>query len=103
MSQSEEYIKLISQDDFEFIIKRDVAMLNGTINNMLTGAGKYRWIFPVDRSALFAEQQENQVKFEEIKYAPHSYTAPSYRIVVLFWRRFVSTSIINQNTMTQTH
>lgn len=36
-----EYIKLISSDDHEFIIKRKYAILSGTIDDMLTGPGQF--------------------------------------------------------------
>lgn len=41
-----EYIKLISSDNHEFIIKREHAMTSNTIRAMLSGPGKMRiWIF----------------------------------------------------------
>lgn len=36
-----EYIKLVSSDDHEFIIKRKYAILSGTIDDMLTGPGQF--------------------------------------------------------------
>ncbi len=35
-----EYVKLISSDEFEFIIDRKCAMASGTIKNMLSSPGK---------------------------------------------------------------
>lgn len=35
------YVKLISSDGHEFIVKRDHALTSGTIKAMLSGPGKY--------------------------------------------------------------
>ena len=35
------YVKLISSDDHEFIIKREHALTSGTIKSMLSGPGEY--------------------------------------------------------------
>merc|ERR1719431_1282287 len=48
------YVKLISSDGHEFIIKRANAMTSGTIKAMLSGPGQ------------FLENETNQVKFKEI-------------------------------------
>uniref|UniRef100_A0A8C5NAK1 SKP1 component POZ domain-containing protein n=1 Tax=Gouania willdenowi TaxID=441366 RepID=A0A8C5NAK1_GOUWI len=34
------YVKLISSDDHEFIVKREHALVSGTIKAMLSGPGK---------------------------------------------------------------
>lgn len=48
------YIKLISQDGHEFIIKREYALISNTIKAMLNGPGQ------------FSENKSNQVNFREI-------------------------------------
>ncbi|VDN56786.1 unnamed protein product [Dracunculus medinensis] len=48
------YVKLISSDNHEFIIKKDFAMISGTIKAMLSGPG------------TFAENESNEVHFKEI-------------------------------------
>lgn len=35
------YIKLISSDGYEFIVKREIAMASGTIKAMLSGPGQF--------------------------------------------------------------
>ena len=44
------YVKLISSDGHEFIVKRDHALTSGTIKAMLSGPGQ------------FAENETNEVK-----------------------------------------
>merc|ERR1712111_179189 len=48
------YVKLISSDGHEFIVKRDHALTSGTIKAMLSGPGQ------------FAENETNEVNFREI-------------------------------------
>ena len=48
------YVKLISCDDQEFIVKREHALTSGTIKAMLSGPGQ------------FSENETNEVKFREI-------------------------------------
>ncbi|XP_076318931.1 elongin-C-like isoform X1 [Tachypleus tridentatus] len=48
------YVKLISSDGHEFIIKREHALTSGTIKAMLSGPGQ------------FAENETNEVNFREI-------------------------------------
>ncbi|XP_050438578.1 elongin-C-like [Adelges cooleyi] len=48
------YIKLISSDDHEFIIKREHAMTSETIKAMLSGPGQ------------FSENQTNMIHFKDI-------------------------------------
>ena len=48
------YIKLISRDGHEFIVRRELAFLSGTIKAMLSGPGQ------------FAENETNEVSFREI-------------------------------------
>eukprot|EP00092_Neocalanus_flemingeri_P091357 GFUD01115816.1.p1 GENE.GFUD01115816.1~~GFUD01115816.1.p1 ORF type:complete len:114 (+),score=41.93 GFUD01115816.1:137-478(+) len=48
------YVKLISSDGHEFIVKRDQALTSGTIKAMLSGPGQ------------FAENETNEVNFREI-------------------------------------
>ena len=48
------YVKLISSDGHEFIVKRDLALTSGTIKAMLSGPGQ------------FAENEINELKFREI-------------------------------------
>uniref|UniRef100_A0A915C5X6 Elongin-C n=1 Tax=Parascaris univalens TaxID=6257 RepID=A0A915C5X6_PARUN len=48
------YVKLISSDGHEFIIKKDLALTSGTIKAMLSGPGTY------------AENESNEVNFREI-------------------------------------
>lgn len=50
-----EYIKLISSDDHEFILKREAALMSGTIRAMMTGPGK------------FTENETNVIRFKEIQ------------------------------------
>ncbi|KAJ3331314.1 hypothetical protein HDU76_003496 [Blyttiomyces sp. JEL0837] len=52
---SEESVKLISSDGFEFIIDRKCAMASGTIKNMLSSPGQ------------FTESVQNEVTFRDIK------------------------------------
>lgn len=52
-NSSSEYVKLISADDFTFVIDRRVAMGSGTIRNMLAGQ--------------FTESAENEIHFRDIK------------------------------------
>ncbi|XP_055976895.1 elongin-C-like [Sorex fumeus] len=48
------YVKLISSDGHEFIVKREHALTSGTIKAMLSGPGQ------------FAENETNEVSFAEI-------------------------------------
>eukprot|EP00112_Aurelia_sp_Birch-Aquarium-sp1_P014484 Seg3130.2 transcript_id=Seg3130.2/GoldUCD/mRNA.D3Y31 product=Elongin-C protein_id=Seg3130.2/GoldUCD/D3Y31 len=48
------YVKLISSDEHEFVIKRDHALTSGTIKAMLSGPGQ------------FSENETNEVRFREI-------------------------------------
>uniref|UniRef100_T1J396 Elongin-C n=1 Tax=Strigamia maritima TaxID=126957 RepID=T1J396_STRMM len=48
------YVKLISSDGQEFVIKREHALVSGTIKAMLSGPGQY------------AEDETNQVTFSQI-------------------------------------
>ncbi|CAG8805515.1 14553_t:CDS:2, partial [Dentiscutata erythropus] len=52
---STEYVKLISSDRFEFIIKKDIALFSGTIKNMLSSPGQ------------FMESEQNTIHFRDIK------------------------------------
>ena len=49
------YVKLISSDGHEFIVKREHALTSGTIKAMLSGPGQ------------FAENETNEVNFREIR------------------------------------
>ncbi|CAB3402715.1 unnamed protein product [Caenorhabditis bovis] len=49
-----EYVKLVSSDQHEFIIRRELALTSGTIRAMLSGPGVY------------AENESNVVYFREI-------------------------------------
>jgi transcription elongation factor B subunit 1 len=48
------YVKLISSDGHEFIVKREHALTSGTIRAMLSGPGQ------------FSENETNEVNFREI-------------------------------------
>ena len=48
------YVRLVSSDEHEFIIKKDLALTSGTIKAMLSGPGQY------------SEHESNEVKFREI-------------------------------------
>lgn len=48
------YVKLISSDGHEFVVKRQHALASGTIKAMLSGPGQ------------FAENETNEVNFREI-------------------------------------
>jgi len=48
------YVKLMSSDGHEFIVKREHALTSGTIKAMLSGPGQ------------FAENEANEVHFREI-------------------------------------
>ncbi|CAI2356066.1 unnamed protein product [Caenorhabditis sp. 36 PRJEB53466] len=48
------YVKLVSSDEHEFIIKRELALTSGTIRSMLSGPGVYQ------------ENETNVVYFREI-------------------------------------
>ncbi|KAA0185231.1 hypothetical protein HAZT_HAZT006964 [Hyalella azteca] len=50
------YVKLISSDGHEFIVKRQYALTSGTIKAMLSGPGQ------------FAENETNEVNFREIPF-----------------------------------
>ncbi|KAI8982039.1 BTB/POZ protein [Mycotypha africana] len=50
-----EYVRLLSSDDFEFIIHREAAMRSGTIRNMLSGPVQFR------------ESVDNVITFRDIK------------------------------------
>jgi len=50
------YVRLVSSDGHEFIVKRDYALTSGTIKSMLSGPGQ------------FAENETNEVTFREIPY-----------------------------------
>eukprot|EP00127_Corallochytrium_limacisporum_P003578 Clim_evm61s150 gene=Clim_evmTU61s150 len=49
-----EYVKLISSDGHEFVVKRECAMVSGTIKSMLSGPGQ------------FSENESNEIMFREI-------------------------------------
>ncbi|BFZ16510.1 hypothetical protein BsWGS_19549 [Bradybaena similaris] len=49
-----QYVKLISSDGHEFIVKRDHALTSGTIKAMLSGPGQ------------FSEHENNEINFREI-------------------------------------
>ena len=48
------FIKIISCDNHEFLIKREVALTSGTIKAMLSGPG------------TFQENETNEIHFQEI-------------------------------------
>lgn len=48
------YVKLVSSDGHEFIVKREHALTSGTIKAMLSGPGQ------------FAENETNEINFREI-------------------------------------
>lgn len=48
------YVKLISSDGHEFIVKRELALMSGTIKAMLSGPGQ------------FSENETNEIHFREI-------------------------------------
>lgn len=48
------YVKLVSSDGHEFIVKRDHALTSGTIKAMLSGPGQ------------FSEHETNEINFREI-------------------------------------
>jgi transcription elongation factor B subunit 1 len=48
------YVKLIANDGQEFIVKREHALVSGTIKAMLSGPGQY------------AEDETNEINFREI-------------------------------------
>jgi transcription elongation factor B subunit 1 len=52
------YVKLISSDGHEFIVKREHALMSGTIKAMLSGPGQ------------FAENETNEIHFREIPLVP---------------------------------
>ncbi|XP_043843784.1 elongin-C-like [Dromiciops gliroides] len=52
------YVKLISSDGHEFIVKREHALTSGTIKAMLSG--------PDHTAGQFAENETNEVNFREI-------------------------------------
>lgn len=51
------YVKLISSDGHEFILKREYALMAGTIKAMLNGPGGY------------AENETNEIRLKQIPYA----------------------------------
>jgi len=48
------FVKLVSSDNHEFIIRKDVALTSGTIKAMLSGPGS------------FQENETNTINFQEI-------------------------------------
>ena len=50
------YVKLLSSDGHEFVVKREHVVISGTIKAMLSGPGQY------------AENESNEVNFREIPY-----------------------------------
>ncbi len=52
--ETSDYVKLISADDYEYIIDRKCAMASGTIKNMLSSPGQ------------FTESIQNQIHFRDI-------------------------------------
>ena len=68
------YVKLISSDHHEFIIKREHALTSGTIKAMLSGPGMFSlihdWYFLIpaliSTTGQFAENETNEVHFREI-------------------------------------
>ena len=54
VSRLTRYVKLISSDGHEFIVKREDALTSGTIKAMLSGPGQ------------FSENETNEVNFREI-------------------------------------
>eukprot|EP00160_Parvularia_atlantis_P014542 Unigene3684_Nuclearia_a/m.11235 Unigene3684_Nuclearia_a/g.11235 ORF Unigene3684_Nuclearia_a/g.11235 Unigene3684_Nuclearia_a/m.11235 type:complete len:107 (-) Unigene3684_Nuclearia_a:1353-1673(-) len=71
-----EYVKLISYDNFVFIVDKKVAMQSGTIRTMLSGSGQ------------FTESLNNEITFRNISspilekvcqylYYHHRYSAPT--------------------------
>ncbi|EPX71353.1 elongin C [Schizosaccharomyces octosporus yFS286] len=51
---SEEYVKLISSDGFEFVLRKDIACISGTIKAILN-------------EGVFAEAQNNECTFPDIR------------------------------------
>ncbi|GMR34536.1 hypothetical protein PMAYCL1PPCAC_04731, partial [Pristionchus mayeri] len=49
-----EYVRLVSSDGHEFVIKKELAMISGTIKAMLSGPGQ------------FTENENNEVYFREL-------------------------------------
>uniref|UniRef100_A0A8C5MBN6 Elongin-C n=1 Tax=Leptobrachium leishanense TaxID=445787 RepID=A0A8C5MBN6_9ANUR len=71
------YVKLISSDGHEFIVKREHALTSGTIKAMLSGPGCQQshggcigWgqtsVFGEWKEGQFAENETNEVNFREI-------------------------------------
>ncbi|CAD5235606.1 unnamed protein product [Bursaphelenchus xylophilus] len=52
--ENSSYVKLISSDGHEFIVRRDLVVTSGTIKAMLSGPGQ------------FTENESNEVNFREI-------------------------------------
>lgn len=63
------YVKLISSDGHEFIVKREHALTSGTIKAMLSGPGQ------------FAENEANEVNFREIPYVVEFLILASYTLI----------------------
>mmetsp|Transcript_1803 Transcript_1803/g.3005 ORF Transcript_1803/g.3005 Transcript_1803/m.3005 type:complete len:106 (+) Transcript_1803:194-511(+) len=53
---SDERVTLVSSDGFEFIVDQEVAMVSGTIRNMLTGSG----------TSTFTEAKDKRIRFRTI-------------------------------------
>eukprot|EP00035_Acanthoeca_spectabilis_P020895 m.435133 g.435133 ORF g.435133 m.435133 type:complete len:112 (+) comp17815_c0_seq1:41-376(+) len=49
-----QFVTLVSNDDFKFIVSRKAALESGTVKNMLSGP------------AMFDEEDQNEVSFREI-------------------------------------
>lgn len=91
------YVKLISSDGHEFIVKREHALTSGTIKAMLSGPGQ------------FAENETNEVNFREIPYVQNVLTFSQMCIDklcfflfsgLMYCRRFACISLTRCDTPT---
>jgi hypothetical protein len=63
------YVKLISSDGHEFIVKREHALTSGTIKAMLSGPGKYSSLFSFLYLLMFGKHVLNQITQKCLKRA----------------------------------
>merc|ERR1712141_72105 len=70
------YVKLVSSDDYEFIVKREDALVSGTIKAMLSGPGQFK------------ENETNEIQFKEIP----SHVLHKVAMYLAYKRRYTDSS-----------
>jgi transcription elongation factor B subunit 1 len=75
------YVKLISYDGHEFIIRREYALTSGTIKAMLSGPGQ------------FAENETNEILFREIPYIYNNLIKYFLEKLIIFFQIYKITCV----------